>query len=825
MSEFREHIFLNRFANNISYTSRGRGHQSEIPEKDRSFHGSRLKTKLDSIWEEIRISKESTRESENENVATLRNLNGTYLEFVSNPDFSLSIKSLENKVQKIKLLNVRNKLIGNETIEYATVYIPKGKENFFSKKINDYLCSTLDNDRGNPRNKRLINSVSNIEIALVESFFPESHLRWIENPERDWYEIWLSDDKEEIISEFKSILTLLEIHYSNEMIVFPERTVLLVKVNKTDLVSLLELSGSIAEIRKGQTINTFFLDELSPLEQVEWINDVRSRTIKDIDDNEVVVNIIDTGIRRTHPLLEDFVDDDDMIAHDPSWNKYDGIIGHGTKMAGITLYSDLNDLLSNNDVINITYEIESSKILPDIGVNEPKLYGAITTDLVSRQIVKNPTKIRINCMAVTDPVIETYDGSPSSWSASIDSLTSGAVDEIQKLFIISAGNIPHNKWINYPEVNILSSVHNPGQSWNALTVGAYTTKASSRGISVPGFNAIANENNLSPSSTTSNSWDLKKWPIKPEVVFEGGNGISNGSEAYSEENFSSLTTNHDFISRPLTIINSTSEATAHASRMSAQILSEFPSIWPETVRALLVHSAEWTSEMKQQFLTVENMENYRKILRACGYGVPNLEKALNSFDNNVNLIIEETIQPYVKDNNRVKTNEMHLYRLPWPKDELLRMGESRVKLKVTLSYFVEPGPGEKGWRNNYRYPSALLRFELNGAQNESEFMHSINAETQLDDSEDNVQSGVRWKLKRLGNKGSIHSDVWEGRAADLATSNLLAVYPISGWWKERTSQEKYNESMRYSLIISLSTEEDVDIYTPIANEIQNPIIT
>ena len=39
MSEFREHIFLNRFANNISYTSRGRGHQSEIPEKDRSFHG------------------------------------------------------------------------------------------------------------------------------------------------------------------------------------------------------------------------------------------------------------------------------------------------------------------------------------------------------------------------------------------------------------------------------------------------------------------------------------------------------------------------------------------------------------------------------------------------------------------------------------------------------------------------------------------------------------------------------------------------------------------------------------------------------------------
>lgn len=47
-----------------------------------------------------------------------------------------------------------------------------------------------------------------------------------------------------------------------------------------------------------------------------------------------MVNIIDTDVRRTHPLLENFVADTDTIAYDPSWNKYDlHPMGHGTKIS------------------------------------------------------------------------------------------------------------------------------------------------------------------------------------------------------------------------------------------------------------------------------------------------------------------------------------------------------------------------------------------------------------------------------------------------------------------------------------------------------------
>jgi hypothetical protein len=38
--------------------------------------------------------------------------------------------------------------------------------------------------------------------------------------------------------------------------------------------------------------------------------------------------------------------------------------------------------------------------------------------------------------------------------------------------------------------------------------------------------------------------------------------------------------------------------------------------------------------------------------------------------------------------------------------------------------------------------------------------------------------------------GSIHSDIWTGTAADLARRGLLAVYPVTGWWKENKSRDR-----------------------------------
>jgi len=48
-------------------------------------------------------------------------------------------------------------------------------------------------------------------------------------------------------------------------------------------------------------------------------------------------------------------------------------------------------------------------------------------------------------------------------------------------------------------------------------------------------------------------------------------------------------------------------------------------------------------------------------------------------------------------------------------------------------------------------------------------------------------------------KGSLHSAIWVGKAADLASRGTLAVFPTAGWWKTRTMHERYNKGARYSL--------------------------
>jgi len=42
-----------------------------------------------------------------------------------------------------------------------------------------------------------------------------------------------------------------------------------------------------------------------------------------------------------------------------------------------------------------------------------------------------------------------------------------------------------------------------------------------------------------------------------------------------------------------------------------------------------------------------------------------------------------------------------------------------------------------------------------------------------------------WYLgPRARNRGSIHSDILAGAAADIAERGTIAVYPVTGWWKE-----------------------------------------
>lgn len=83
-----------------------------------------------------------------------------------------------------------------------------------------------------------------------------------------------------------------------------------------------------------------------------------------------------------------------------------------------------------------------------------------------------------------------------------------------------------------------------------------------------------------------------------------------------------------------------------------------------------------------------------------------------------------------------------------------------------------------------------------------------------------------WLLRsKLRSRGSLHSDTWVGTAAALANKSEIAIFPVGGWWKEVGAQLERDVEMRYAQTMSLvvSTDADINIYTPIATAIANTI--
>lgn len=813
----KANIFLSNTKESMPYkTTRRGGGKNNYPVLTQPLaHVRKLKQELDSIINSAITPKQ---------VAAIKEKDGFYLDISGKQGYDLNYKSLEDERAGIQLLNIQSE----DALTKATVFVPQNKVSNLISKFDKFESTIGIGDK--PKNNDLVRSIDTIREADVASFWQGPHENMPTSDIRVWCEVWLTTEKQndsDVLIEFQSLLDEFNIAYKDEHITFPERIVMLILVNYNDLVALLQCSKYIAELNKCEEPNSFFIKE-SLTAQYDWVDNIKNRLQP--EDSNARICLLDTGVSSAHPLLEPFIHEQDIhtVFDDGDVSDSDG---HGTGMAGVALYHDLNQSLLSHDTISIPYRIESSKILRN-QKNDPELYGAITAQGILFNEIENPDKDRSICMAVTTDAI---DGHPTSWSGAIDEIVAGvnilgADNEDKRLMLISAGNVKLSEFrdIKYPDVNINSYVQNPGQSWNALTVGAYNSKIQIDDTDFLGYHPVADIGELSPYSSTSVLWD-NKWPIKPEILMDGGNIVYQDNFYSNCDDLSLLTTHNKLSENLFSTIWATSAATAQASKLSAEIYCKYPNAWPETIRALMVHSARWTDKMKQQFLPPESPKksDIRVLLRTCGYGIPNLERAVSCKNNYVNMIIEEELQPFDLDSS-VVTNELHIHKLPWPKEVLESLGDEEVELRVTLSYYIEPSPGHIGWKDKYTYQSCGLRFELkNSMESLDDFKKRINEIARAEDPNwrNELVKSASWYLGTNNrNVGSIHSDFMCVPAVDLSNANDIAVYPVGGWWKNRKRLKRYYDKIRYSLIISLSTKEtEVDFYTPIVTEIQNPV--
>lgn len=821
------HIRVEGFLESEDFTTTRRGGSPPLVDRDPSEHGRRLLSFLQEVETELanRKSVDLPEGGERDNVV--------YVEFESEPEFRLAFDSLDHGYGYYSLLSTKKKTFvqddaGAENVVYSalTKVSERGVQELI-KKVNAYLPKEEDEPGRNPRHNRLLANISDIRAATLESFWTEN-----ENtpfPERSavvWWEVWttrkanvnVTDQVQKIHSQFDAS----NIEVSDRRIEFAEHIVFLVKASAEQLSSSIFFLDCLAELRKPKETADFFLN-LNPEDRAEWVEDMKDRLEIGFNDDSVAVCLLDTGVNNRHNLLEDFLPDSQMDTINPDWGTADNSrFGHGTSMAGLALFGDLTEPLGGSDSISVFHHLESVKIIERSAPNNPALYGSITIEAVNRAFLLGPNRRRVFCMAITlDDEMQT--GTPSSYSSSIDKVTFGSEGEEKELMIVSAGNLQIADSSLYPSENIVSPVQDPAQAFNALTVGAISEKDRVTEHAYSQLPVLAQRYAMSPYTRTSVAWD-SHWAIKPEIVFDGGNMADQNGFAVDPESLMLLTTDSDVRNRILTSFNGTSASTAVASRLAALVMTEYPELWAETVRGIIVHSARWHRNMTDGRELSEYSQNEKhSFLRTYGYGIPSYSRALGSLRNSPTIVMERTIIPYKKEGSSYKTNEMHVFQLPWPKDALQDLFDQEVKVRVTLSYFIEPNPGNRRYTTKFHYQSHGLRFRLcRPGESLNDFRKRINRSARDGDSEEvfNTES-ENWLLgPALRDKGSIHSDWWTGTAVDLADKNLLAVYPVNGWYRKRTKLEKFASEVRYSLIVSIEAANvDIDLYTPIANQV------
>lgn len=744
------------------------------------------------------------------------------LKFTGKEGFFLDFDKFTRAREDVELLSVNQFSANTQNVYYANVLFKSAKAfNQYKQFLESYSNETLSNNT----KIELLDEIEDIDISYFDALFTDDRRFYPENKdERYWLEIWLNKKEVGVKEKFRAHLIKYGVICSSDFLELKDRLVALIYASRNEIDDFILGAPYIAEIRRAKYIKHFL--DFSRDEQYDFVDDIEERIEEQIGDKTVI--IMDTGVNTANEMIRKYVID--RLTIDSSIGTCDDE-NHGTGMASLILYGDLQKIFETSQPIIIHSNVLSLKIYDNGTPHEAKVINTI------KELTSDYNN-ELYTMAITTE--SDGSGKPSAFSSAIDNF----IANYKKLFFISAGNLDKLNGLNISAFNDLrlnNGIEDPAQSWNAITVGAYTEKCDISQC-LPGNIPLANEGDLSPYSKVSTFED--KWPIKPEVVFEGGNVELNCNTKQINDtcNLSLIACDARFSPTepfpPFCSFNATSAATALASKFATELMSKYPDYWPETIRALMIHSAQWTEIMKRKVGPAPNKSNLKKWLRFFGYGVPNMTKAKWSTQSALSLILEQYYSPYRKETDGTNKEQVIFITLPWPKEFLLKViADKKIKVTVTLSHFVYTNASSRGYSSNkYSYQPYFLQFRMKPADiSDIDFIRAVN-KLRLDEQKSSMNSEEFNEYKEgLKNdcdwiyginqrrSGSIIKDVFQTTGADLASMDKIAIYPETGWMKEDKTLSEDDFNTRFSLVMSLEVEDDIDIYTPIENEIQNII--
>jgi hypothetical protein len=823
-SRNRPHLSIDLFRETSAYTSPPRRLERKPRRDDYAAHAAKLLEQLDRSLGNLpppesdpRLSIQGLKRGTVVEVTTATPAENSRVKAVKVPT------TLEFPVQDVVVL--RSQRNENRT-ESALLFVPDAARTFLEQRISAYGG---DHETDRPDLDRF-EAVEEIRPIAVEAIFTgEVNLAV---PDVFWWELWVRDP-DALARRLADAARSANIDVHSDRLIFPETTVLFFHAPAAVLAAFAAtVPGAVTEIRRATgTIEPFLERGVTGVRQHDWVEELAGRVSAPAEAAPAVC-VLDTGVAAAHPLLAPGLSG--AWAYDAAWGVHDHHPdgGHGTPIVGLVLYGDLDPLMNDARPVSLTHGAESMKFLPPRGFppTQPPSYGVVTQGAVGAVEVERPNVLRSFCIASS--TTDFPPSRPSTWSGALDQIASGsmpgdengipAAKRPKRLLVVSTGNVTGGM-----QHDVLPSqpIEDPSQSWNALTVGGFTRKEQVP-VPPPVMHPSVPANHRSPYSRGSRSLPDDLTPIKPEVLFEAGNMLTDTAGFCGwDAAVSLLSTGADTVTEPLVPFWATSAAAGMAGNFTGRLQAATPDLWPETHRALTVDSARWPEPMRKKFVgrgahwktgtKAEKQQN----LREFGYGVPDLERAILSAQNDATLIAQAEIQPYATglDGRSGVFNEMHFYDLPWPKTALEVLENEVVTMKVTLSYFIEPNLTGKAATRPETYRSFGLRFAMK-KRNESDarFRSRITASQANPGSEVDDEASY-WLLgPKAIQAGSLHCDLWRGRAIDLAGHDAVAVYPVGGWWKSHAGQKRITDKARYALVISLSAPgHAIDLYAEI----------
>ena len=340
-------------------------------------------------------------------------------------------------------------------------------------------------DAQNPPNKKKVESIEAIRTARLETFWTDDPEALPTDPQQQmWWALWCHRDSEAAIEDVCARLNV-RAAVTDRRLYFPEIVVVPVLATRATIELMLFATGAIAELRRANDTPAFFTDSVAG-EQHAWTDALAERIVWPGTDAPAVC-VFDTGVNRSHALIEPATAPEDLYTLNEDWGVDDqDPSGHGTSMAGMILHGDLTAALGDQSQRTLTHRLESVKLLPPAGFdpNEPQSYGVLTQAALVMPEIEAPERTRVYCMAISNDNVS--GATASGWSAAIDQAAAGRMiaddddaegeesDRPRRLIILAAGNVAAETDYARRRSQDEFPIEDPAQAWNALTVGGYT---------------------------------------------------------------------------------------------------------------------------------------------------------------------------------------------------------------------------------------------------------------------------------------------------------------------------------------------------------------